>query len=128
MEITNQATQAPVFVFESIGFVDTRETFDSLVETDTALLWAAVKDRAATLGFTEVVSVSCSEDDEQGDDDIKVFVSVSLRGICACEENESAPDDLVLLLDQLAQAVCCDETGADVVNSEDWELLSIDED
>lgn len=118
-----------VFTFEGMAFVETREKFDSLVDDESlaARLWEAMKDQAAAFGITGLESVYVSEDDEQSDEDIKVFVGVTFRGRCAWEENERPPYELADLLERLAVAACCDKDGNQLTHPDDWELLDVED-
>lgn len=66
-------------------------------------------------------------DDEQDDDDIKVFIGVKLLGHCSWGDNEQAPRELADLLDELAVSVCCDSNGKQLVHPDDWELFDVED-
>jgi hypothetical protein len=118
-----------VFTFEGIAFVETREDFDNLVDDEAlaARLWEELKDQAAAFGITGLESVYVSEDDEQSDEDIKVFVGVKFCGRCAWEENERAPYELEDLLERFATAACCDKEGNQLAHPDDWELFDVED-
>lgn len=123
----NSAVQ--LMTFEGIGFVQDREDFDQLVDNEQLAerIWESLKDRAAAFGLTELECVYLSEDDEQDDDDIKVFIGVKVFGRCSWRDNEQAPRELSDLLEELAVSVCCDSNGKQLVHPDDWELFDVED-
>jgi len=118
------------YSFDGIAYVDTREEMDRLDDrsyTCTNELWASVEERARALGFTCVGSISVSEDDEQDDEDIKVFVNVELYGRCNLQENDDAPEGLVSILEALSAPLCTEADGTVLADASDWQVLSIDD-
>lgn len=118
------------FCFDGIAYVATRaqmNELDNISYKCTPALWAAVEKEAQAHGFTCVGSISVAEDEEQGDTDIKVFVSVELYGRSALLENDSAPVSLVEILDRLSEGACTTADGRVLAEPEDWEVLSVDD-
>jgi hypothetical protein len=118
-----------LMTFEGIGFVQDREDFDQLVDNEQLAerIWESLKGRAAAFGLTGFECAYLSEDDEQDDDDIKVFIGVKLLGHCSWGDNEQAPRELADLLDELAVSVCCDSNGKQLVHPDDWELFDVED-
>lgn len=119
------------YQFEAIGFVPSRADLDRLGgEHESRMaqsLFAAFASRFAVFGFTGLEEAYITEDDGQGDTDIKFFVCIRVIGHSDLVLNEEPPADLVSLFDGLCCAVCCDVKGQRVLNPEDWELVSINE-
>jgi hypothetical protein len=130
---TGADTAVQAYQFEAIGFIDNREDFKRLEEdTEDAdavaqRLFAPLAAQFAAHGFTGLEAIHISEDDEQGDEEIKFFVCVRLLGHSDIEENETPPAELGDLMGQLGAAVCCVADGTWMLHPEDWELASIDD-
>lgn len=118
--------ETKVYQFDSIIFVEDRTAFNRLLKSGKsgARAFKRMAEQFALQGIHQLDSIYLSEDDEQSNSDIKVFVCARLIGQLRPElsENDMAPAMLVPLLDSLAECVCGDDYAP-----ENWELLSIDE-
>lgn len=123
-------TSVQAYQFEAIGFLKRRSDLQRL-ESDTLAmaphLFAAVAPKLAEFGFTALEEVYITEDDEQGDSNIKFFVCVRLLGHSTIEENDVPPQELADMMAGISAAVCCAPNGAWVLVPEDWELASIND-
>lgn len=129
---TSVATHpAKVYQFEGIGWLEKRADIEALDSDDSEAqaqkLFAAIAAKFAAYGFTALVKAYVTEDDEQGDTEVKHFVVVALLGHSDIAVNESASRALSNLLTEVSAATCCDSSHSWLLNPEDWELVSIDD-
>lgn len=125
------------YQFEAIAYAATRSEAARVDALSSALdpqcssfgRFTELAAQFAAFGITGLEEVYATEDDEQGDEDVKMFVCVRVCGnlTVALEENEAPPAALAELLAELAQAVCQTPEGEDLLQPADWELASIDE-
>ena len=124
-------TSVQAYQFEAIGFLKQRSDFERLkAETSDAMaqsLFAAIAPKLAEFGFTALEEAYVTEDDGQGDSDVKCFVCVRLLGHSTIEENDVPPQELADMMAGISAAVCCAPDGAWVLVPEDWELASIND-
>ena len=113
-----------VYVFEAMGFVESREILDKLKGDYSGDLSAELKSKMEALGFYSFCRVDISEDDNQDDEDIKVFITIRLvgPGMTDVWENELS-FDACAFFDEVAALVCEDDQGCDQVGPESWEFV-----
>lgn len=113
--------------FEALGFVAKRVDLDRLAQTNNSmeLAWAEVATYAGTLGLLELVGADLAEDDGQGNEEIKCFVSVTLRTNKPFSLDATPRTDVCAVLDRLAQVVCCDSQGNWLLVPEAWETAEV---
>lgn len=109
--------------FEAMGFINNREDLNrlSLANHSMTKAWAEVVAYAVTLGLTDLEGIDLSEDDEQGNSEIKCFVAVNLKATTAFLENAPPKAEVCAVLDRLAEIVCCDNQHQWVVVPYEWE-------
>jgi hypothetical protein len=123
------------YQFEAIAYAATRadfarlEALSSVPDPQFSAMgaFAALEQQFAAFGFTGLEEAYVTEDDEQGDTDIKLFVCVRVRGRSNIVENEVPAPALAQLLAAVAQPVCKTADGLTEVVPDDWELASIDD-
>ena len=114
------------YSFNITGFVSSRKAFIATEASDDSAalcLFDSLSDKFSALGITSLNYVDLSEDDAQGDEDIKVFVTIHLIG-SACADIRSP--ELPALLYKLATAVTQDKRGKTRVELDEdsgWHLL-----
>lgn len=123
------AQEEVLYHFEAKGEVVNRQTLESLPYEVLATEWPSKQRQWVTnLGFTIPVKVYLSECDGQGDEDITVFVCVELKGPKGMKlSSDVRSHELLRLLSDVADHVCLNKDGQDVVGADDWELTSTDE-
>jgi hypothetical protein len=119
------------YQFEAIAYLQSRKDFVRLnnSEVSSAELWTKELPTFQKYGLHTLEQVGLSEDDEQTNTDIKVFVYVKVTGrlTVGIRENESPPEDLARALNALAAAACCASDGTWMCVPEDnWEMVSED--
>ena len=125
----SEAQEVVLYHFEAKGEVADRQTLESLPEEVLATEWLSKQLQwAVNLGFTMPVKVYLSECDGQGDEDITVFVCVELKGPKGMSlSREKLSHELPRMLSDVANHVCLDKDGQDVVGPDNWMLTLVDE-
>lgn len=110
--------------FVSTGFTDNREIVDEELTESFCGGYndQSIKEGLFPPGIIGVVSARISEDDAQGDSDIKVFVSVTLTIQAGDKEAAESFEPPVDLLTKLSDAM-----SSDVDLDGEWEVSNVDE-
>lgn len=116
-----------LFDFEATGLVGSRAALGKLLSRELPandVLFAGVRHLLAPLGFSRLADLYLSEDDGQGNREIRVFVVIRLAGTDVRGATGSLSPELVLALETLATVVCCDEQGTTHLDTEGWQLAN----